>query len=106
MIFLAVPCGWQSSWWKRPGLRRKETGHRFFKIKELFGSAFFINGTVFLTAKHVLEGALARSKETGLQYGLCQKYEEGKSPLNVICEVVAPRIRTTALRRSDWALGL
>jgi len=84
----------------------EKTGHRLFKIRELFGSAFFINETVFLTAKHVLKGALARSKETGLQYGLCQKYEEGKSPLNVICDVVAhefaPEPYDVAIGRSAY----
>jgi len=89
---------------EKTGIAGEETGHRFFKIKELFGSAFFINGTVFLTAKHVSRSA--RTFEgNGASYGLCQKYEEGKSPLNVIVSGSATNSHHR-LTTYDWALGL
>lgn len=81
-------------------------GPQFVKIKELFGSAFFVDETVFVTARHVLEAATARSKETGLTYGLNQKYEEGKSPINITAKVVeyefAPEPYDIAIGRSSY----
>lgn len=58
-------------------------------IKALHGSAFFIDerGT-FLTARHVVEGAIERAEADSSAWGLCQKYDQGKSPLNVMCKVL------------------
>jgi len=81
-------------------------GPQLVKIRDLFGSAFFINETMFLTARHVLEAAVARSKETGLSYGLNQKYDEGKSPVNVTAKVMeyefAPEPYDIAIGRSSY----
>ena len=81
-------------------------GPTLFKIRELFGSAFFIDETVFLTARHVIEAAVTRSKATGLAYGLNQKYDEGKSPVNVIAKVLeyefAPEPFDVAIGRSNY----
>ena len=76
------------------------------RIRELFGSAFFVDESTFLTARHVIEGAVARATETGLEFALCQKYDEGQSPINVASRIAgyefAPPPHDVAIGRSMY----
>ncbi|KFZ32122.1 hypothetical protein IDSA_05500 [Pseudidiomarina salinarum] len=57
-------------------------------IQELIGSGFFINdGGCFLTAKHVIESAVASATAKDCLVGLVLKGENGKSEKSVICEL-------------------
>lgn len=75
-------------------------------IKELMGSAFFLNTEgIFLTAGHVIQGAIERSAATDLRIGLCQKADRGTSAQSVMCQIVehefAPPPYDIAIGRSS-----
>jgi hypothetical protein len=57
-------------------------------IRELQGSAFFINNTgAFLSARHVMEGAEAAAEKKNLKVGLVVKLDEGKSQKSGIAPI-------------------
>lgn len=57
-------------------------------LRKLIGTAFFVGeGGYYLTARHVLEQALAEAGQTGCEVGLVVKNDDGKSKENGVLKL-------------------